>query len=484
MGVFSRISAAPEPAQPMNSPSKASQPISAHSPSVTLPLRFVLTGVLALFTGVIWLVLRPDILATYHYNQYVIAVTHLFTLGWITSIVMGAMYQLVPVALETRLYSERLARWHYVLHVVGFVGMVWMFWRWDMKQVGHFGSVLALGVGLFVYNIARTLKRIPRWNVIAAAIASALFWLSLAVLAGLAIAAAKCAYNDTPESTAAQAVAPVLAGLKALAGFLARFDQIGAMHAHAHLGGIGVFLMLIVGISYKLMPMFALSEVQSDRRAWWSIGLLNAGLLGLFFTVLMSSAWKLAFALVVIAGLAVYGWEMAAIVRARKRRTLDWGLKYFLTALGLLVPLSILAIILLWPNLPRNVLTGQLENLYGFLAFIGVITFAILGMLYKIVPFLVWYVSYSREIGRCKVPSLADLYSPRLQAAGYWLFVAGLAATSVTIVLANERAVQWSCALLAGSLFIFALNMGAMLRHLLRPRIEPLIFQPAMGGSQ
>ena len=124
------------------------------------------------------------------------------------------------MALDARLHSERLARGQYLLHVVGFVGMVWMFWRWDMKQVGHFGSVLALGVGLFVYNIARTLKRVPRWNVIAAAIAAAMVWLSLAVLAGLAIAAAKCAYNDTPESAAAQAVAkcgldqPVFAAVK------------------------------------------------------------------------------------------------------------------------------------------------------------------------------------------------------------------------------------------------------------------------------
>ena len=41
-----------------------------------------------------------------------------------------------------------------------------------MKQVGHFGSVLAIGVGLFVYNLARTLARIPRWNVVAAGIAA------------------------------------------------------------------------------------------------------------------------------------------------------------------------------------------------------------------------------------------------------------------------------------------------------------------------
>ena len=49
------------------------------APSVSLPLRFVLTGMLSLFVGVGWLVARPGILATYHYNQYVIAVTVSYT---------------------------------------------------------------------------------------------------------------------------------------------------------------------------------------------------------------------------------------------------------------------------------------------------------------------------------------------------------------------------------------------------------------------
>ena len=81
-------------------------------------------------------------LATYHYNQYVIAATHLFVLGWICSVIMGAMYQLVPVALETRLHSERLARGgNSCCTSSASSGWSWMFRVWNMKQVGHFGSV-------------------------------------------------------------------------------------------------------------------------------------------------------------------------------------------------------------------------------------------------------------------------------------------------------------------------------------------------------
>jgi hypothetical protein len=424
-----------------------------HAPSVTLPLRFILLGIGSLLAGVGFLVARPDLLAGYHYNQYIIAVTHLFVLGFIASVLMGAMYQLVPVALQTTLHSEKLARWHFLAHAVGFAGMVWMFWEWNMKQVGHFASLLALGVGWFVYNLTRTLRRAARWDVVAAGIASSLFWLATTVLAGLYLAASKC-WNFSP------------------------FDPLAAMHAHAHLGVVGVFVTLIITISYKLVPMFALSELQRPRRAWWSLGLLNAGLAGAVPCILWQSPFKFGFALVVVGGLILYGLEMRAILRARKRRQLDWGLKYFVTAILCLAPVSLLGLVLAWPGLPLTALTGQLENLYGILALLGVVGFAIIGMLYKIMPFLVWYHSYGHQIGRAKVPALADMYSPRLQAVGYGLFLTGLTAMSLATVWGYEAGVRWSCLGLAAGLAVFAINLGHILFHYIRPKCVPLPARP------
>lgn len=445
----------------------------AATPSVSLPLRFVITGLLALTLGVVWLVAQPSVLASYHYNQYVIAVTHLFALGFLCTIVMGAMYQLVPVALETRLYSERLAKWQFALHVIGFVGMVWFFWKWDMKQVGHFGSVLAVGVGLFVWNIARTLCGVPKWNVTATAVAAALGWITLTIIAGLSIAAGKCTYESTTGLATAGGVKSVIAGLRSLSMFMAKFDQISAMHAHAHLSGVGFFTLLIVGVSYKLIPMFVLSEIQSHRRAVASVALLNLGLLGSVATILFRHPAKFAFALVIVAALAVYGWELRAILRARKRAALDWGIRSFLTAVALLIPTSLLSVLLAWPGLPLNQFTGQLENLYGFLGFIGVVSFAIIGMLYKIVPFLAWFGVYSPHVGRAKLPALADLYSAKLQVAGYWTFLAGLVVTGAGIVFASEGGVRWGGALLVLSVLTLLLNVGKILWHFARPQITP-----------
>ena len=415
--------------------------------AVRLPLCFVLTGVLSLLVSAGVLLSQPDLLAMYHYTPHLIAITHLFVLGFICSIVMGAMYQLVPVTLETQIFSERLVKFQFAAHVNGFVGMVWAFWNFNLELVGVFGSVLTVGVGLFVFNLACTLAKVKRWNTIKFGITSALLWLSATVAVGLFVTASK------------------------FWTFFA-FQPLAAMHAHAHLGVVGVFVMMIVTVSYKLVPMFTLSELQSERRAWCSVAVINIGLVGIFITVLFQEPFKPLFALVTISGFLLYGWELFAILRARNRRVLDWGMKYFLTAIGLLIPLSILALALTWSGLPANAVTMQLESVYGLIGMFGLVGLAILGMLYKIVPFLVWFHSYSRHIGRAKVPALAEMYSVPLQIAGYWSFLAGLAVLCVATALSNEAGIRWGGGLLALSLAIFAVNLGKILSHFVRPKIE------------
>ncbi len=152
-------------------------------------------------------------------------------------------------------------------------------------------------------------------------------------------------------------------------------------------------------------------------------------------------------------------------------------MKYFLTAIALLAPLSVLALVLSWPGLPLTQFTGQLENVYGFLGLLGVVSFAILGMLYKILPFLVWFGSYSKFIGRNKVPALAEMYSEKWQIAGCWLWVAGLLTTSTAALLGNPAVVRGGCALLALSLATLAVNFAKILSHGWHPKIEALNFK-------
>ena len=447
--------------------------------SISLPLRFVLTGFMALLFGAGWLVAEPSLLTSYHYNQEIIALTHLFVLGWLCTTAMGAIYQLVPVALETKLYSERLARWQFILHLIGFSGMVWMFNKWDMKQVGHFGTVMALSIGLFAFNIIRTLLRVPKWNVVGLAVVSSLFWLSITVTAGLSIAAAKCTYESTNGLAVEPGIKSALTGLRRVAEFMSHFDSVSTMHAHAHLGMVGFFTILIVGISYKLLPMFLLGEIQNRHRAMGSVILLNTGLVGSFVSILLGSPWKTVFALIVITALCLYGSEVVAILRSRTRRSLDGGGKSFLTAVAMLIPLTVLAAILSWPGLPSNGFTGQLENLYGFLGIVGFVTFALLGMLTKIIPFLVWFHTYSPHVGRAQVPTLAGMYSEKVQILGFWTWQTGILTVSAGILVQNEIIVRTGAALLAISLTTFAFNICKTLGHATCPVLRPFATQPS-----
>ncbi|MBA4149915.1 MAG: hypothetical protein H0X66_17525 [Verrucomicrobia bacterium] len=415
--------------------------------AVRVPLQYIVTGILSLTATFLFIFWKPEILSAYHYNQYVIGITHLFIFGWLASVVMGAMYQLVPVALETQLHSEKIARRAFWIHLVGFIGIVWTFWVWNMKGSGYFGSLLAVGIGMFVYNIARTLRKVPRWNVIAYAITASLFWLSCAVLAGLYVACAKL-WDFSP------------------------FGHIAQMHAHAHLGVVGFFLQVTLGVSYKLIPMFTLSEIQSQRRAKGSLLLLNIGLLGAFVGILVEAWWKEVFAVVSVIGIVLYGIELIAIVRARKRKAMDWGVRFFLSGMSLLIPVAMLSLVLSWPGLTLNVFTGQLENLYGFIALAGVLTFAILGMLHKIVPFLVWLKRYSPDVGRRKVPSVAEMYSTGLQKLSFWMLLVGFLGNCVGILLSNSTVVRASSGLMLVGLVVVGVNLAKILAHL-RPAPMP-----------
>jgi len=455
-------------------------PSTANAPSIGVPLSFILFGLVCLAGVVGVLVARPSILSTYHYNQYIVATSHLALLGWIASVVFGALYQLVPVALETKLYSERLAFAHLTLHIVGVLGMVWSFWHWNLKHVGHWGSAFALGVALLLFNVARTVLRSRKWNPISVGIGSAITWLMLTVMAGLALAAAKCSYGSIETMSAGNPLALTLRGLEMVSAFVARFDQMSAMHTHAHLGGLGCFVLLIVTLSFKLLPMFLLSDVQNERRIWWVIGLLNAGLLGLVITMATRSPWKVLFTGIILAALFLYGLELRAILRVRKRLALDWPLRMFLWSLAVLVPLVGVAAVLSWPGLPLTVFTGQLENLYGFLAIFGLISAAILGMLFKILPFLVWYGIYSVHLGRARVPALADMYSSRLVQVGGATYVLALSVIMSGILLSSAGTVRGGGVILAGAVMLHGVNFALILSHLVKPRLQLM----ARAGKQ
>src|SRR6266542_3749282 len=95
---------------------------------------------------------------------------------------------------------------------------------------------------------------------------------------------------------------------------------------------------------------------------------------------------------------------VARMARHRKRPQLDWGLRFALTGTVFLLPVTALGL-----GFALDLCSGPaLGSSYAVLALGGWASLTIVGMMLKIVPFLVWYRAYGPRAGRAPVPTLAQ----------------------------------------------------------------------------
>ena len=91
------------PPQPSSPPVAATagraMPVVAPT-SVRLPGQHFAAALFYLVTGAVALVwIAPELAIGAYPSPHVAGITHLFTLGWLTTTIFGALYQLLPVAL-------------------------------------------------------------------------------------------------------------------------------------------------------------------------------------------------------------------------------------------------------------------------------------------------------------------------------------------------------------------------------------------------
>jgi len=411
-----------------------------------LPLAFMGLALvwLAVATGL--LVVWPGLLAYPHVMPQVIGLTHAWVLGFFVTVACGAVYQLVPVALTTTLWSERLGWLHLALHALGVPGMVYFFWSYQLKWVGGFGSAVALGIVLFTLNTWITVLRSTRRDVIAWSILLAAGWLLFTVLAGLFLAANR--------------VWPLVS-----------LNPFGLLRAHAHLGLVGFFITLLQGVAFQLVPMFTLGEV----RRWWPV---KAGLwcsqLGLLMLV-PSLLWQweartFAGALAITIGLAFSGLGLKHALDTRKKRRLDPGLAVFLRGgLGLLGA-GMVGVALAWPGSTRSLAVGGFNPMiYAVLGVFAGLLPCIAGMMCKVVPFLTWMRAYGPRVGRVPTPPAHSLTHPQLERWGLALQMGAVAPLLVGAWTLNNLWLRLGAIVLAVGVMLFIADMLGVLKHLWFP---------------
>jgi hypothetical protein len=422
---------------------------------VTLPLAYLGAAALAFVLAALALPALGAELTGHYYHPRLLALAHVVALGWITLAIMGASYQLIPVAIERPLWSERLARWQLAGLVAGIVGMVSHFWTGRWAGLAWAAALVGAGALCHVLNVALSLRTLARWTFTARALALGLAGLTLTVGFGVTLAA-----------THGRDVFP--------GGLLL------AVHAHVHLALLGWIAPMILGVAARVFPMFLLAPEPGGRGRrvqLWGLGLgvpaLVAGLL------LGRAALLIPGAAAVAAALGVHATWVVSFARRRKRPTLDCGLRFALTGTAYLLPAAALGAVLLGGagGGPR------VATAYAILALGGWVSLTIVGMMLKIVPFLVWYRVYAPRAGRVPVPMVAQLSWPAAERLAYGLLTAGMLVLALAVAAGTRPLVAVGGVTVATGSLAFAAALGRTLLHLLpgsdrRPAPAPIRAEP------
>lgn len=419
-----------------------SRPAAGGGPSPLVPLAYLTCAAAAFLgaaLGIGWL--APD-LAGHYYHPRVLALTHTVTLGWITLAIMGASYQLIPIVLERPIWSERLACWQLGVLAVAVLGMVAHFYLGSWSGLAVAAGLLAVGIGLHLLNVGLSLRGFTRWTFTARMVMLGYGGLALTTLFGLALAINR--------------VRPFLPG-----------EFFPVLHAHVHLALLGWITPMIFGVAARVYPMFLLAPVPgrwSCRLQLWS---LVVGLPSVVLGLLGARGLLVPGALAIAVAAGSHAWWVLTAARGRKRPGLDWGLRFTLTATVSLLPAAILGL-----SLAADLRSGpRVAVAYAVIVLGGWVSLTIVGLMLKIVPFLVWYRAFGPRAGHERVPTLADLSWPRVEGTAYALLTGGVALLALAALTGEVAAIRAAAAVLALGALAFSVGLVRILVHL-SPRLQ------------
>ena len=194
---------------------------------------FVLNGMLSLVAATLYLFLRRDYLLEYFYFNELLAATHLVTLGFLTSVMMGVLHRLAPMFFQVEPDSRLVSRVQFGTYALGTWGMISHFFLGELTGMSWSTFLVWLASLLQIWNFRGifTTRSKHRWS--ARFVSASLVYFFLAASVG------------------------VLLGLVKGYGVRAVFfsdDYLDNVFAHAHLAAVGWVVMMIVGFQLQLVP--------------------------------------------------------------------------------------------------------------------------------------------------------------------------------------------------------------------------------------
>lgn len=356
--------------------------------------------------GALGLVLAaPDLALGMFFLPRVIALVHLFTLGWIVLSIFGALCQFLPVAIGSSIRFPRLVYASFAAQTLGVASFVLALIFSSRSLLLAGGFTLTFAFTAFGVNLAATLIPVRDRNLTYWALAGAVVFLLATPIYGIVLA------FDLHDG-----------------GLTNRFATIGQ---HAHIAILGFVLMVVVGVAHRLLPMFLLSHGASERAAWVAISLLFGSAALLSFPgggdTQLAAAGSLGGS-----GIVAFMVQAATFFKHRQRKAIDPGMR--LAAAGV-IGLG-LAVMIAPFVISRGINNLHLLTTY-FVVLLGAITLFVAGHYYKILPFLVWNHRYGPLLGKQKVPQVSQLYSAKLAFFDGVLLVFGLSGLAVATFIGS-----------------------------------------------
>lgn len=352
------------------------------APPLSLPFRFFATGPLFLILTALSLIAHgPSLLVTPLLPE-TIATVHLTVLGWIVMIMFGALYQMIPVLAGIPVPWPRLVPWVHGLLIVGvitlYLGLTtqWHPWMLLFASGGLGGAIL-----LFIIPVGKALIQAPaKHPTVTFMRVSLVSLLGVLLLGGLFLG-------------------------EYAHGFL-NLDRVALVTIHLIWGLLGWVGLLIVGVSFQVLPMFYMTRDIAINHARtiliaWCLFLLGQPLSIYFFSPNQLLFWLPTLPFLV--ALLIYGINIYDMLKNRKRRIKDITYPFWL--LGLASGVTALLLMASWGFIDAE----WNRFLFGGLMLFGFASSIILGMLYKIIPFLVWFHRFSRLAGLVEIPMMDDL---------------------------------------------------------------------------
>ncbi|MEO8721718.1 MAG: cytochrome C oxidase subunit I [Ginsengibacter sp.] len=407
---------------------------------VVLPF-YLYAGISFLIATILLLFSTPAFLQHY-FHPHTLAITHIMALGWGTMMILGASHQLVPVLIEGKLYSNALAYLSFAFAAVGIPLIVFGFYQFDFGWYTQIGAIFINAAVLsYLINIGMSMVKSKKENVQAVFVFTSTLWLMITIIVGLLLV-----YNFTYN--------------------ILSKDSLSYLPLHAHLGIIGWFLLLVIGVASRLIPLFLISKYNNKKLLWWIYGLINFALVSfiVLFLFTKNAALYLLPVIAIATAIILFGYFCYHAYLERLRKKVDYQVRISLLAILMMsVPLIFLLLTILLGLVFKE--NSRLILSYGFCIFFGWISAIIFGMTFKTLPFIVWNKVYHDKAGLGKTPNPKELFSDKIFLWMGLCYLAGFVLFTSGILLSNEAILKIASILLLSTAVLYNGNVWKAITH-------------------